>query len=212
LKAKELLESVRRELMPLNERILNHPYIVDAEEGRLPLEKVKLFVGQQYYIVSHDVKSLAIMVSRAEGKEVDYFTLLLQGDLQALSNLIKMASSLGLSVQDLEDFQPIPEASAYTHYLTFLANYGTAGEQAFALVVNLPVWGSACGRLAKSLKAKYGVTETSFLEAFASVPEWVESQALEIVEPYLPKVEQRIRRAAKLIQSYELMFWDGIYR
>jgi len=212
MKAKNLLDSVRRELVPLNELILNHPYINNVEEGRLPLEKTKLFVGQQYYIVSHDAKSLAIMLSRAKGREVDFFNLLLQGDLQALSSLIKMAGSLGLSVEDLEAFDPLPESVAYTHYLAFLANYANAGEQAFALIVNLPVWGSACGRLSKGLKTNYGFTDTSFLDAFASMPAGIETQALEIIEPYLPEHERRIRRAAKLIQGYELMFWNGIYR
>jgi len=212
MKAKNLLDSVRRELAPLNELIFSHPYLNDVEKGRLPLEKVKRFVEQQYYIVSHDVKSLAIMLSRAKGREVDFFNLLLQGDIQALSNLIKMAGGLGLSIEDLEAFDPSPESVAYTHYLAFLANYANAGEQALALVVNLPVWGSACGKLSKGLKTNYSLTDTSFLEAFASTPEWIETQALEIIEPYLPEHERRIRRAAKLIQGYELMFWNGISR
>lgn len=213
MKAKVLLDAVRQELEPLNQRILSHPYVVDAEEGRLPPDKVKLFVGQQYYIVSHDIKSIAIMVSRARYmEETEYFNFLLQGDIQALSNLLKMADSLGIPREVLERYELIPDVATYTHYLAFLASHATPGEQSFALIVNLPVWGSACGRLGRALKKRYGVGETTFLDAFESIPDWVEKRGLEIVDRYLPKYEWKMRRAAKLIQAYELMFWDGVYR
>jgi len=203
---------MREELSHLNERILNHPFVLDAESGKLPRDKLRIFLGQQNYIVSNDIRSIALMLSRSNPKEAEFFQLLLEGDLQAHRNLLKMAESAGIRTDELTKVEPIPQAVAYTHYLAFLACNASAGEQAFAMVVNLPVWGSACGRLSRALRERYGVADTSFLDAFAETPAWLEEKAMAIVEDYLPTREREIRVAAKLIQAYELMFWDGIYR
>jgi thiaminase len=213
MKAKDMLLSIREELAPVNEKILNHPFIGDAEKGVLALGKIKLFVTQQYYIVSHDIKSLALMLHRARQRsEVDYFNKLLQGDLYALNNLLAMAKALNVHINELEKGEPASEAVAYTHYIAWLAAHATPGEQVFALIVNLPVWGSNCDRLSKILKSKYNILETGFLDAFSKVPGWVEEEGLNIINRYLPTFEREMRIAARMIQAYELMFWNGIYR
>lgn len=205
------LEKTRSWLAPLNMRILDHPYISEAEKGSLPLDRVKAFAANQYYIVSHDARSLALIVSRStSGEELEFFNTILKGDVEALPLLIRMAEALGWRVSDLEDYTPIPEAVAYAHYLTALAHFASPGEQAVALIVNLPIWGSNCKRLSMALKEKYGIEETSFLDLFAQPMAKSEEAALSIINRYLPE-EKRMRRVARLIQAYELMFWDGIY-
>ena len=80
-----------------------------------------------------------------------------------------------------------------------------------ALVVNLPVWGSNCNRLSMALKEKYGVDETSFLDLFAQPITEAEKAAAIVIDRYLDK-KKDMEKVAKLIQGYELMFWNGIYR
>ena len=41
--------------------------------------------------------------------------------------------------------------------------------------------------------------------------EEAEKEALQVMEGYLPARRENMKRAAKLIQAYELMFWNGIY-
>ena len=213
MEAMSLLKEVRDWLAPLNKNILGHLYITEAEEGRLHLDKVKAFVFNQYYIISHDIKSLALMLSRATTeRDVNLFKNILNGDMEGLRLLAKLAESLQLSVQELENYSVIPEAVAYTHYLTTLACFASPGEQAMALIVNLPVWGANCGRLSKALRERYGISETGFLDIFASPMEEAEMGALQVMEGYLPARREHMKRAAKLIQAYELMFWDGIYK
>ena len=207
-----ILEKTRSWLAPLNKRILEHPYIAEAERGTLTLDKVKAFVANQYYIVSHDARSLAFMVSKSTCREeFEFFNFILKGDAEALPLLIKMAEDLGMTLSDLEEYSPIPAAVAYAHYLTTLAHFALPGEQALALVVNLPVWGSNCRRLSRALREKYEMEETSFLDLFAQPMTEVEEKALSIISRYSYE-EKRMRSVAKLIQAYELMFWDGIYR
>lgn len=206
-----ILEEIRSWLAPLNERILHHPFLDEAEKGTLPLDKLKAFALNQYYIVTHDARSLAFMVSRSTTEEeLIFLNNILEGDITALPMLVKMAQALGLKVSDLEDFTPIPEAVVYAHYLTMLAHFGSPGEQALALIVNLPVWGANCVRLSRALRERYDISETRFLDIFAQPMREVEEAALPIIDRYRPK-KKLMRRVARMIQAYELMFWDSIY-
>ncbi len=206
------LDEVRSSLVPLNKSILEHPFITEAEEGTLPIEGIKRFIKNQNYIISHDVRSLALMISRSESEEeFEFFDSVYKGDAQALPLLLRMAQSLGLKTGDLDAHIPIPEAVSYAHYLTFLAQFATPGEQTMALVVNLPVWGSNCNRLSKALRERYGISETSFLDLFAQPIIEAEKAATAVINRYLDK-KKNMERVAKLIQGYELMFWNGIYR
>jgi thiaminase len=210
MRAKDLVQMIRNELQNVNEMILNHQFIIDAEEGKLPLEAFKIFVIQQYYIVSHDARSLALMASRATNtKEFEFFLELSKGDIEALKLLEKMGHALNLTT--FKNIEPIPEAVAYTHYLAWLALYGNPGYQAIALIINLPVWGSNCKKLSYALKNRYNSYETSFLDLFSQPYEQIENKGLNIIENYLDYSEGMIS-VSKLIQKYELMFWDAIYK
>lgn len=207
----DLLKKVRVELKPLSDQILTHPFIEQANAGNLPRAKIKRFAEQQYYIVSNDARSLASMLSRARGdKELELFSSFLKADLEALPKLVKMADGMGIPTDQIEDVGPIVEAVAYSHYLAFLASSGTIGENAFALIANIPVWGKNCKSLASSLNKNYGLKEVSFLEAFSLFPKKLEDLALEVIQEYLPSGAPKMRRAASVIQRYELMFWDAI--
>jgi len=152
------------------------------------------------------------MISRSiRDEELEFFDSVYNGDVQALPLLRRMAQSLGLKIIELDTYVPIPEAVSYAHYLTFLAQFATPGEQTMALVVNLPVWGSNCNRLSKALKEKYGIDETSFLDLFAQPITEAEKAANSVINCYLDMKEE-MKRVAKLIQGYELMFWNGVYR
>lgn len=62
------------------------------------------------------------------------------------------------------------------------------------------------------MERRYNVTSTGFLRGFAEPPGWIEEEGIAILEKYLPDAEGRVRLAAKMIQSYELGFWDALYR
>jgi len=207
--AAELISKLRQELEPLNAKVLDHPYIRDAEAGKLPKSKVEKFVVNQLYIVPYDLRSIARMLSRAsEQDEVDFFKAALDGDYAALGELLKLARELGVdSKRAVEEADPA--AVAYTHYLAWLADYATPGQAAVALVVNLPVWGAAVGRLGKALKEAYGVKETGFFELFSQDYSGFEKAAYPIIERYWDEAKYRL--VARTIQHYEKAFWDAVY-
>jgi thiaminase len=212
METKALLKEIRSSLEPLNRKILGHPYISDAEKGTLSLGQIRAFVANQYYIVRGDAKSLALMLSRATiPDELRFFEKLAKSDLEALQHLLRMAGAFGFSSKSLEIYSPIAGAVAYTHYLTTLAQFASAGAQAIALTVNLPIWGANCRRLSKALREKFKLEETAFLDLSSRPTERIEAEALEILARYLPAAKKSAKQAARLLQAYELMFWDGIY-
>jgi len=209
--ARDLLVEVRRELEPLNSSVLNCRFIQMAERGELKVEDLRSFVENQLYIVSHDAKSIALMAARAtHAEESVYFADLARADLEALRALEEMAEELGASRGPVQSLKVVPHAVDYTHFLAFLAAHRNPGEQAFALIVNLPVWSAACARLLRAVRERYGLRRTRFLELFSSVPEWVEERGLQVCERYVAEHAESMRFFARLIQSYELSFWEAL--
>ncbi|MFP3205724.1 MAG: TenA family transcriptional regulator [Metallosphaera yellowstonensis] len=202
-----ILEEIRKELHPLNVRILNSPFLSKAREGKLDLELVRKFVINQWYIVNHDLRSLSIGLARSEKlEELVLFKNLVDGDYEALKELVKLMGELKLPVKDPLTYEVSPKAVEYTHFLSWLANYARPSEFLLIISLNLPVWGEAVGGLGKSLKEKYGVKETGFFELFSSPNSDLENG----VERLIGVVTERLRNMAFMIQRYELDFWESL--
>ncbi|MET1102239.1 MAG: TenA family transcriptional regulator [Pyrodictiaceae archaeon] len=206
-RGRKVIEELRRILEPLNKEILEHPVLVLAEEGRLPRESIRRFVVNQLYIVPHDMRSLARLLSRSRAiDEIEFFKQALDGDYKALHALRRLAGELGIDPDN--PGEPDPDATAYTHYLAWLSSYASLGEAAVALIVNLPVWGANATRLGRALRERYGITETEFFELFSGPYDGLERAAEPIIERYLDMKAYRI--VAKTIQHYEKKFWDAL--
>src|SRR3990172_10239581 len=84
----KFVEGVRRELQPLNEKILNHPYLQALGAGRIERERLRIFAGQQSHIIGSDLRSVAQMVARASSERSrGFFLELLDGERAALKAL-----------------------------------------------------------------------------------------------------------------------------
>ena len=95
--ARQLLEQLRAELQPLDERIVRHPYLDALEAGQVPRTALQAFAGQQYHILTSDLGSIALLVSRHAALPSRPFLLnLLQGEAAALGALPAFAAALGL--------------------------------------------------------------------------------------------------------------------
>jgi thiaminase len=214
--AEALLDEIREELQPVNEQLLRHPYVQALEDGKIGREKLRLFAGEQYVIIASDLGSVAYLVSRFGGSPSrDFFLGILQGERAAWEALLTFAHALGLSETQLTEHEPLPGAHAYTCYMAWLALYASDAEIAAAYLVNFPAWGQNCGRLSRVLKERFGLgeKETAFFDLFASPPATFEADSLSVIQRGLDHgAEPRlIRRAARLLQAYELMYWDTLY-
>jgi len=212
--ANQLVAQIRSDLKPLEEKILEHPYLSAVEDGRVPRELFKFFAGQQYHIISSDLRSIAMLISRHGMLQSRGFLIdVLQGETAAMDALPAFAAALGLSASDLEAFEPTPAAHAYCTFVAWLALYGSDAELAGAFLVNFPAWGANCGRMRRALHESYEFAESAltFFDLFASMPPF-ENEALTVIQNGLDRgvPAQLIHRAARMLQGYELMYWDAM--
>ncbi|HZU19268.1 MAG TPA: transcriptional regulator, partial [Candidatus Dormibacteraeota bacterium] len=104
---------------------------------------------------------------------------------------------------------------AYAAYMAWLASHASAAEVAGAYLVNFATWGESCARMGAALKRHHGLAEAEvrFFDLFAEPDPDFEQQALAVVAEGLEQgvSERGIARAARLLQAYELLYWDTLF-
>ncbi len=214
--ARELIAETRAQRKAVEDKLFAHPYLSAVEEGRISKEKLRLFAGEQYYIINSDLRSVALLVSRqGHGPNRDFFLGALRGEAAARDALLAFAGALEMSEDDLRAYEPMPGCQAYPAYVAWLAAYASAADFAAAFLVNLPAWGGSCARLSAALKSKHGLSSeaVAFFDLFAAPAPEFEADSLRIIQDGLDRgVDLHgVARAARLIQAYELMYWDTLY-
>ena len=63
-RARRLIQELREELAPVEDKIRNHPYLEALEAGEVSLDNLRAFAGEQYNIIRSDLRSDALLVSR----------------------------------------------------------------------------------------------------------------------------------------------------
>lgn len=213
---RDLVARLRRDLQPLEQRLFAHPYVAAVEAGRLGHEHLRAFAAQQQRIITSDLRSVALLVHRYGGSPSGvFFAAGLQTETAALERLGAFARALGASTAELAAVEPLPGALAYTHFVAWLALYGSDAEFAAAFLVNLPAWGRNCGRLARALRARYAMADdaVAFFDLFAGEAPEFETGAFGVIQGGLDRgvPADAIRQAAQLLQGYELMYWDALH-
>jgi hypothetical protein len=215
--ASALIAAVRRDLEAVEQRLFAHPYVAAVEAGRLGRADLLLFAAQQHRIIVSDLRSVALLVHRYGGTPSGpFFAAGLETETSALTHLATFGRAVGATdLAELATAEPLPGALAYTHYVAWLALYGSDAEFAAAFLVNLPAWGRNCGRLARALRERYalGADAVAFFDLFAADAPAFEASAFGVIQGGLDRgvPPTEIRRAARLLQSYELMYWDALH-
>ncbi len=210
-----LVQQLRSDLKPIEQKILGHGYLSALEQGQLERGQLKIFAGQQHHIISSDLRSIALILSPHGTLPSRRFLMrTLQGEAAALEALHQFAVALGLrGGADLETLEPLPAAHAYCCFVAWLALYGSDAELAGAFLFNLPAWGANCRRMRDTLHARYGFAPSSltFFDLFANMPS-IEADTLDIIQNAFDRgvAAPLVHRAARMLQSYELMFWDAM--
>lgn len=221
--AADVLASLRKEPFSIetDAKLANHRIVQEARAGKLSLKVVETLLCEQYYIIAADTMSMEHLVSRFQDNDVirDYFQYFLEGERVAHGKLLAMAKAMKLSESDLENYEPQAKAQGYPSYLCRLAHYGEAAQIAAAVAVNFPAFGQMCLALEDALKKNYSMKEDdlAFLRFFGSGN--LDNDAVKVIEASHVNKEGRrkeieykdIRRAVRLLQAYEVMFWDSVY-
>lgn len=211
--AVSLIDQIHGELAPAEQRLRAHPYIQAVEQEALQLSALRPFAGEQHAIISSDLRSVAALAART-GEP--FFLGVLDGERAALAALAPLAAAIGLEQSDLEAYEPQPGAHAYAAYMAWLGAYGSPAEVAAAYLVNFAAWGEMCARLSRALRERHGLTkeQVHFLDLFAQDDPAFKPAALAIIQGGLDRgvPERLVRQAPRLLQGYELLFWDTLYQ
>jgi thiaminase len=215
--ARALCAQVRNDLSDVEERIRANSWLATLEAGRLPAEALRSFAGEQLQIVPSDLRSFELLCHRfpvdpAHG----YLTGMAAGEQVALSALEVFAAAVGLDSAARQDYEPTPGCQVYPSYVARLARDGTPAQIAGAFLVNLDAWGSCCARMADALPGNYEISQEdcAFFAHFAGPATELEQISLEVIDAELAQGADPagIRRAARLLQAYELLFWESLPR
>jgi thiaminase len=217
-RGRHLIQELREELAPVEDEIRNHPYLEALEAGEISLNNLRAFAGEQYNIIRSDLRSDALdalLVSRFGATPTgEFFRIIFEGEVLALPLLLGFAAVLGLDEEDLKAYEPRPGAQIFPAQVVALASYGNQADVAAAFLLNFAVFGENAGRMAAALRSQYGFTaaQTAFFDFFAEPIPGFEEDALAVIAEGLDQgAEPRlIKRAARLLQAYELEFWNTV--
>lgn len=215
--AQALCAGVRQDLADVEEGIKGNSWLAELEAGRLSTAALRAFAGEQLQIIPSDLRSFEILTQRfATDPAHSYLASMATGERVALQALEVFATAVGLEGPARQGYEPVPGCQVYPSYLARLARDGTPAEVAGAFVVNLDAWGSCCARMAESLPRTYQLTreDCAFFAHFAGPTTELERISLEVIDAGLVQGVDpaSIIRAARLLQSYELLFWNSLPR
>jgi hypothetical protein len=200
----DLVASVRAELADVDRALAGHRYLAELEAGHVPLESLQAFAGEQRAIITSDKRSFEHLAERfPEPPAGSFFRDLAAGEAKARELLEPFAAAVGLG----DGYEPHAGCQAYPAYVAWLALNGTPADVALAFLANLESWGRSCARMGDALRPRLGAEAVAFFDFFAEPPAGFEERALALVETGEPA---SARRAARLLQAYELLYWDTL--
>ncbi|MDQ2911314.1 MAG: hypothetical protein M3R39_09935 [Actinomycetota bacterium] len=95
--AADLLAVVRAELAPLERSLADHRYLAELEAGRVPLESLRAFAGEQRAIIGSDRRSFEHLARRFSHPPAgDFFRDMAAGEAEALRLLERFTAAVGL--------------------------------------------------------------------------------------------------------------------
>jgi thiaminase len=213
--AVELVTQTQRELAEIAEVIRSHRFLERLRTRDVPEARLRALAGEQHAIVSSDRRSFAQLAARfPSGLAGAFFLGMAEGEGVALDKLRGLCDWLGMTEAELRAYEPHPGAQAYPAFVAWLALNGSRADVALAFLANLAIWGENCAKVAAALREAYGASDdaVAFFDFFASPSADFQARALDALGEGLAAGDSPLlaRRASRLLQAYELSFWDAL--
>jgi hypothetical protein len=213
--ARRLVAEIRDELAPVEDQIRNVPFVADLEAGRATLDQVADLLGEQYNIIRSDWGSFSHLVTRFDDPASrQMFGGIAGGEEIALDLLLDFADLLGRTEEDLAAYEPRPKGQTYPSRVAWIALYADRTAAGASFLVNFAVFGENMGRVQRALIDVYGFTEeeTAFFGFFAEPIPGFEDNAIDVIAAGLRRgaCPREVSRNARLLQAYELDFWEAL--
>jgi len=205
-------EQLKRDADGIWQRIFRHPFLSEIREGRLPVEKFRFYLLQDYHYMEGFARAVAIALGKARDSQT--VELLAKRVLTPIERPLhrRMLELVGVSPEEAERAEPAPTNLAYTNHLLATAFTHGLGPTAAALLpcpwtynllgdvlgaVDHPIYGEWVafyhqGLLQESVRAWRQFVDTAAEEASL-------------------QDRELMRRVFITSSRYELLFWDMAY-
>ncbi|MEW1748036.1 transcriptional regulator [Streptomyces angustmyceticus] len=191
--------------------------VARIEAGAAPRSVFATLALEQHHVISADRVSFQHLARRADGDPpvADFFDLLAQGEALAMKQLAGLADACELSEREIAEYQPRPGCQAYPSYAARLALGGEPTDVAIALNANFAAWGRCCAIVETAMRDRYAFPEEAcgFFGFFAGPAPDVGEKARAAVQHGLDTGQAEpatAHRYGRLLQAYELMFWNSV--
>jgi Putative transcription activator len=198
----------------LRQKIVDHPLWTEIEQGRLPIERLRLFALQDAFLVKQMYRLDAMAIAGED--DIEAQLLLIQKLVPKVGGhdiLMRFGEAVGLRREDFEEIEPLAGCMALLNYFCWMLSYGTHGERLAAISASEDIFIKICLRIAPSLIKHYGLTEEQvfFFSWQKGLEEHVTPIDQQLLQRYNDPADRiKITRAVRLSYEYELMFYDTI--
>jgi len=206
-------EKVRKKCDDIWEASFQHPFITALADGTLPEEVFKYYVLQDSYYLQHFAKVHAMAAVQA--KDLSTVQRFAQHADETCGAEILLHEGffelLGITDEDIENFEPAPIAYAYTSHLY---RVGLEGDLSATLSALLPCYWLyyEIGERLKDAKPNHPIYD-KWIATYSS--EWFEQATREQIDRLNKLTENLSKDRHKELEShfiksthYELQFWE----
>jgi hypothetical protein len=213
-KARRLVAQIRADLREVEDQIRDVDFVAQVETGTASIEQIAAVVAEEYSIIRSDLNSFQQMAARWDtpgGSQ--FFGNLAFGEGLALPLVLDFAAHVGLDEADLAAYEPRPKGQSYPSRVAWIASNADRASAAASFLVNFGVFGENMARVRDALIDVYGFSpaQVGFFSFFAEPIPGFEEAAIEVIAAGLREgaCPRDVRRSARLLQAYELDFWQS---
>jgi len=223
--AKQFARSLEEKTASYVSQVEGGPFVRGVLDGTFPIEGIRFVHRNHYHLIMNDMGNLNLYVAKARDEdEMLFFHFMAAEEKNHLRSLYLLAEGLGIRPEALRASEPNSACLLRTNYFSRLAQYGTPGEIALAILLNFPVWAAGAKNEALGLRRHYGMgrtlpgpekrRDTDILDRFASATKGFREQALRIIARDLTDVEteRKMARVGMWSVQFEAMVWENYYK
>jgi hypothetical protein len=213
-KARALVLQIRSDLAAVEDEIRNARFLSEVEAGTVSVEQIAAVAAEEFSIIRSDMQSFAHMAERWDTPHGShFFGDLAEGEALSLPLLLDFGTHVGLDERALAAYEPRPKGQTYPSRVAWIAANADRASAAASFLVNFGVFGENMARMRAALISVYGFApeDIEFFTFFAEPIPGFEEDALEVIAAGLLEgaCPRDVRRSARLLQAYELDFWQA---
>jgi thiaminase/transcriptional activator TenA len=196
-------------------KIFEHPFVLELYSGRLPLEKFRFYVVQDYNYLVTMMKVFSILAAKSDPAIARLFIELAREEATTeMENYHRLVRELGMTLNDVVKAEPAPTNVSYMSFLLATCSLGGVDE---CLVAILPCFASYA-EIAEKHRNLLERNPVKLYREWASI--YLSNEYRSLVEKLIKifeEVASNVRyetyyRIFLTASRYEYMFWDMAYK